>query len=900
MMSGVRIEVMFLTLSIYAAPIFSSEFDTPLGQNLCYFEPLIQNLLSVVQPIYYSVFLKIEELSFQGEVRILFGLIQRTYLLIFHAKYLEIGNNSVVLWRDDLEIDDVDQPIDIYYCNETSTIILKFDEILCPGNYSIVISYRGLVNKTGFYRIKEEKGKRNVTWSYVMLLEPESARYIFPCQDESTSKAIFYIIVQHLAIYHVYSNAQKQSVVHINKTTTQTTFQPTPPMGINLLRITLINFNKLLLVKNDLWYGQEGTNETDPIIKNITNVIDDFLWLYMDKRLETSIIVVFSDLLGNTVGARQLIFLRESDLIYKNDTHFPGRIIDIWKTIAYRKAEQYIQSFIHPNHWSHTWFNKALALYLSYNILGQGFDKERMMQLFVVQVQLPAMHNDIVLKVPSILRTDDPFYSTLIYKKASVLLRMLEHIVSKEKFHIAIVEYLNTCKYRTSTPNKFFSILSKFNEMPENVITDIMSIWLSRSYYPVLVARQYDKTYHITCNEINKDHNDSIIRPIPVTYTTKEDPHFDQYGLIHWLNNNYTEWNSYLELTLDNVEEWVILNVQYFGYYRVRYDNTNWLKIAYFLKEDNGKTISVLNRAQLIDDAYHFVMMGTMDYKFYYELIDFLRNETDFIVWHSMMNVLHYMSPFFKFPESEGFKNFIIDIMNDALTQIGYDEKPTDDNMLKSTRLLLLNWMCNHGNDKCREAASDKLRIYFKNAQKSPILPGWRNWVFCAGLMKPDHEVRTLMKHKILHEMDENIVQYMTCYDDDDSIQDLLNWVIFKPRVSIFPMAIPLNDVQKKHLYRVIVKKHARKSKILDFILKNIFHLLPGNMTLLEKLGHVIMSVHSKCQMQKITEYINYNINLDKSIYEAERILMRRMSQISTEKDMFVHRFPYNVKDTEC
>ncbi|EFN78359.1 Aminopeptidase N [Harpegnathos saltator] len=729
-MSGVRIGVVFLTLSIYAAPIFSSEFNTPLGPNLCYFEPLIRNLLSAVQPNYYSIFLTTGELSFQGKVRILFELIRETYSLIFHAKYLEIVNNSVILWQHDRTLRDIDQPIGIYYCNETSTVIVKFKEILCPGTYNIIMSYRGFTNKTkAFYQIKEEKRESNETWSYVMLLEPESARYVFPCRDELTYKATFYIIIQHLPIYHVYSNMQKRGVIRINKTTSRTAFLPTPVMRINLLRIALIKFNKLLLLKNDVWYGQEGTNETDPVIKNITNVINDFLWLYMQKRLETSIIVVFSDLLGNTVGARQLIFLRESDLVYKNDIHYPGRIIDIWKTIAYRKAEQYIQSFIHPNHWSHTWFHKALALYLSYNILGQGFDKERMMQLFVVQVQLPAMHNDIVLKVPSILRTDDPIYSTLIYKK---------------------------------------------------------------------------------------------------------------------------EWNSYLELTLDNVEEWVILNVQYFGYYRVRYDNTNWLKIAYFLKEDNGKTISVLNRAQLIDDAYHFVMMGTMDYKFYYELIDFLRNETDFIVWHSMMNVLHYMSPFFKFPESEGFKNFIIDIMNDALTQIGYDEKPTDDNMLKSTRLLLLNWMCNHGNDKCRQSASDKLKAYLKNANELLILPGWRNWVFCAGLMKPDYEVRTLVKHKILHEMGENIVQYMTCYDDDDSIQELLTSVMFKSSDNIFPMATPLNDVQKKYLYRIIVKKHARKSKVLDSILKDMIHLLPGSMSLLEKLGHVIMSVHSRCQMHKV------------------------------------------------
>lgn len=39
------------------------------------------------------------------------------------------------------------------------------------------------------------------------------------------------------------------------------------------------------------------------------------------------------------------------------------------------------------------------------------------MQLFVVQIQQPAMHNDKEMKVPSIIHKYDPIYSSLIYKK---------------------------------------------------------------------------------------------------------------------------------------------------------------------------------------------------------------------------------------------------------------------------------------------------------------------------------------------------------------------------------------------------------------------------------------------------------------------------------------------------
>lgn len=40
-----------------------------------------------------------------------------------------------------------------------------------------------------------------------------------------------------------------------------------------------------------------------------------------------------------------------------------------------------------------------------------------MMQLYVVQVLQPALHNDDTLNVPPLTHEYDPIYATLIYKK---------------------------------------------------------------------------------------------------------------------------------------------------------------------------------------------------------------------------------------------------------------------------------------------------------------------------------------------------------------------------------------------------------------------------------------------------------------------------------------------------
>ena len=60
------------------------------------------------------------------------------------------------------------------------------------------------------------------------------------------------------------------------------------------------------------------------------------------------------------------------------------------------------------------------------------------------------------------------------------------------------------------------------------------------------------------------------------------------------------------------------------GYYRVNYDDSNWRKIANYLNSDNYTKIHVLNRAQIIDDAYHLMMARQLDIEIFLDLANYL------------------------------------------------------------------------------------------------------------------------------------------------------------------------------------------------------------------------------------------------------------------------------------
>jgi len=65
--------------------------------------------------------------------------------------------------------------------------------------------------------------------------------------------------------------------------------------------------------------------------------------------------------------------------------------------------------------------------------------------------------------------------------------------------------------------------------------------------------------------------------------------------------------------------------------------------------EENFTKIHVLNRAQLIDDSFHFVLLKKLDVRTYWDITKFLSKDTDYIAWYPMFKTLEYMSPIFIF-----------------------------------------------------------------------------------------------------------------------------------------------------------------------------------------------------------------------------------------------------------
>lgn len=87
------------------------------------------------------------------------------------------------------------------------------------------------------------------------------------------------------------------------------------------------------------------------------------------------------------------------------------------------------------------------------------------------------------------------------------------------------------------------------------------------------------------------------------------------------------------------------------AYCRVNYDDMNWQKIAEYLNSEEYWKIHVLNRAQVIDDTFHFLLVHKLKSDIFWQLTRYLSHERDFIAWYPMLKAIKYMSSIFPFQE---------------------------------------------------------------------------------------------------------------------------------------------------------------------------------------------------------------------------------------------------------
>lgn len=211
-------------------------------------------------------------------------------------------------------------------------------------------------------------------------------------------------------------------------------------------------------------------------------------------------------------------------------------------------------------------------------------------------------------------------------------------------------------KFRATNEDELFGIFA--NVTGELNLVETLRSWTHQEGYPVVnVNRNYEEgTFTLTQSKFNlmPDYdveNFGASWSIPFNFFTNNNNETPIVTKGHFAREVPSLKVEQISQTWSS-SDWIILNHRQTGFYRVNYDEVNWNLIIRELNEGNYETIPVLNRAQLIDDAFNLARANKLTYEIPFRIIEYLKVETDFIPWMTTMNALSHVNRFYSSSEN--------------------------------------------------------------------------------------------------------------------------------------------------------------------------------------------------------------------------------------------------------
>ncbi|XP_029166548.1 thyrotropin-releasing hormone-degrading ectoenzyme-like [Nylanderia fulva] len=697
-----------------------------------------------VKPMHYDIKLSsyIEGNFFFGEYNISISILNKTQHILLHSEKLCI--KSIILFTNVEKNHENDTNIvyTLTYSTTEDTIDIIFKDELSPGNYILNIKYYGTADEVfRIFDVKEKIALVAATHFYII-----STRRVSSCWDQQNLVlGVTFNISIGCNQCTALSNMPLRNMEKDERNLLWTHFDTTPAMSPYFA--TMIVSNYLLRIDSStrnikMWCRIEY-NFHIHFAKNVAEKITLYFkneWKQRSNNISKVTHVALPNFHDSGTTVFGLVFYKVTNIIYDKNLYPIAHKIDVAQLVGRKVAEEWFNNMLNNPFVSDFWFKKVLLHCLQRMLsMRYTYPDYRMINLFVVQNQhysfnldsdyymwnSSLLFNSSTSQVNSLLEISNSI-------RAPFIMRMMQHAF-EEVFWKNIRSYANsTLSHRLGSVNLMKDVALKMNLAAK--ITR-MEYWASEKHCPLIkVKRNYSDPMNQTT--VSVQYIDILkIRHIPITFTTEASPNFNNF--FHLFLHASHDFKLSLPFEEDG---WIIFNIQQVGYYRVNYDDENWRRISNYLNSDNYTKIHVLNRAQIIDDAFHLMIASQLQFHIFWDIIKYLHQEEDYIAWYPMFKALEYIFNIIPVTSMfggkiENFTSRVRHALHKLLERIKYEEIDDIDRLRICLRQEAARWACFLGDIDCQKEAKNKLEHHLQDPTKHKLMPWWKEWTFCNGLM---------------------------------------------------------------------------------------------------------------------------------------------------------------------
>ncbi|XP_016124714.1 aminopeptidase N-like [Sinocyclocheilus grahami] len=693
---------------------------------------------------------------FTGMSSVAFRCEEKTNLILIHSNKLNMTKQPTLTALGSKPAPTIESIV-MHTKTQYMAIHLK-DELAAGESYELYTEFIGELadDLGGFYRSEyNESGVKKVVATTQM--QPTDARKAFPCFDEPAMKAVFYITLYHDPATIALSNGVVIDEVNVTADgtlVTRTTFAPTEVMSTYLLAFIVSDFGFIEQNTDKLqiriFARQEAINAGQgEYALNVTGPILKFFEKYYNVPypLPKSDQIALPDFNAGAMENWGLITYRETALLYDEEISSNGNKESIVTIIAHELAHQWFGNLVTLRWWNDLWLNEGFASYVEYLGADDAEPDWNVKDLIVLNdvhrvfaIDALASSHPLSFKEEEIQRPEqiNEVFDTISYSKGASVLRMLSDFLTETVFTQGLQTYLDYFKFSNTVYTDLWhhlqlAVNGTGTSLPKSV-QEIMDRWVLQMGFPVV-------TINTTTGQITQEHFllDPESKPdrtsefnyewfVPISWTKKE-----VAQPLYWLLKKTDQLND-MKISVD---EWVLANINVTGYYRVNYDNDNWQRLLNAL-QNSRQSIPVINRAQLIDDAFNLAKAGIIETTLALRTTLFLNSETEYMPWEAALDNLDYFYLMFDRTEVYGpMQTYVgrqVQDLFDYFTRLTNWEDVPKGHTDQYNQINALRVACSTGNEDCKTLITGWFEQLMANPNVNLIKANLRSTVYCSAI----------------------------------------------------------------------------------------------------------------------------------------------------------------------
>jgi glutamyl aminopeptidase len=333
--------------------------------------------------------------------------------------------------------------------------------------------------------------------------------------------------------------------------------------------------------------------------------------------------------------------------------------------------------------WSDLWLNEGFASYIEFKGINAAWPDWKMEDQFTVDTMHNIMGLDATLgSHPIVIGVETPdqiteIFDGITYNKGASIIRMMEDFVGPENFRDGVSKYLDANKYMNADSN---DLLKHLEGKIEEDVTAILNTWIRQKGLPVVSVERSGNNFRLTQKRFlidpESESKETVSSEynykwsIPITYVTSANTtDVKRQWFKHTMN----------ELTISIPEgkvDWIKVNKDQIGYYRVKYEQSMWQSLNEALEKDVN-VLSVLDRAHLLNDVFSLAEALQVPYDTALTMTRYLKAEKHFVPWDvastklkSIRNLLYYTE------DISAFKDYAVSLVDDSYKSVAWEVNP--------------------------------------------------------------------------------------------------------------------------------------------------------------------------------------------------------------------------------